>query len=296
MIQVVILSGMSGSGKSTAMKTLEDGGYFCVDNLPVLLLPKFLELCDNTSGEISRVALVIDLREREFFKDLEGILTDVKEKGYPLRIVFLDAHDEVLVRRFSETRRRHPLEQDGSVLSGIAAERGKLSGIKSMADTIIDTTALTVHSLRDEITRALLSSVDRGEVSVTLLSFGYRYGIPYEADLVMDVRFLPNPYFVEDLKEHDGTDPHVVKYVLQWEDTQLFLKKFLDMLAFLLPRYEKEGKCYLTVAVGCTSGRHRSVAVANELKRLLSRNGIKRIVVRHRDASRIEGVLPEGEN
>jgi len=289
MTRVVIVSGMSGSGKTTALKTLEDEGYFCVDNLPMLLLPKLLELCDHSIGEFSRVALVVDLREREFFKDCQKVLAEVKERGYPLVILFLEASDEALIRRFSETRRRHPLEQDGSILKGIALEREKLSGVRSMADKIIETSNLTVHALRNEVNRFILSPSEGRGISITLLSFGYRYGIPFEADLVIDVRFLPNPYFVEELKRLDGTDQRVAQYMTQWEDTQQFLKKFSDVLSFLLPRYKKEGKSYLTIAIGCTSGRHRSVAIVEELKRLISMENVKDIVVRHRDVSRSDG-------
>jgi UPF0042 nucleotide-binding protein len=285
-MHVVIVTGLSGSGKSTAIRVLEDLGFYCIDNLPVVLTPKFIELCQNSEEDIPRVALGIDLRERRFLGDYSAVLEDIRRAGHRVEILYLDAADDVLVRRFSETRRPHPLAEGSNVAAGIARERDGLAGLKALADRIIDTTTFTVHQLRDEL-RRLLADVAGAEAAmrVLLVSFGYKYGLPTDTDIVLDVRFLPNPFFVEELRLLDGTDPAVARYVLERTETQEFLALTTALLDFSLPLYVKEGKRYLTVGLGCTGGRHRSVALVVELERRLAGHGHP-VRVQHRDVSR----------
>jgi UPF0042 nucleotide-binding protein len=285
-VHVVIVTGLSGSGKSTAIRVLEDLGFYCIDNLPVVLTPKFIELCQNSEEDIPRVALGIDLRERAFLGDYASVLEGIRRAGHRVEILYLDAADDVLVRRFSETRRPHPLAEGANVAAGIAREREGLAGLKGLADRIIDTSAFTVHQLRDEL-RRLLADVAGGEAAmrVLLLSFGYKYGLPTDTDIVLDVRFLPNPFFVEELRALDGTDPAVARYVLERTETQEFLALTTALLDFSLPLYVREGKRYLTVGLGCTGGRHRSVALVGELERRLSGHGYP-VRTQHRDVSR----------
>jgi UPF0042 nucleotide-binding protein len=285
-LHVVIVTGLSGSGKSTAIRVLEDLGFYCIDNLPVVLTPKFIELCQASEEDIQRVALGIDLRERAFLGDYPAVLEDIRSAGHRVEILYLDAADDVLVRRFSETRRPHPLAEGGNVAAGIARERDGLAGLKGLADRIIDTSAYTVHQLRDEL-RRLLADATGGEAAmrVLLLSFGYKYGLPTDADIVLDVRFLPNPFFVDELKALAGTDEAVARYVLERTETQEFLALTTAMLDFALPLYVREGKRYLTVGLGCTGGRHRSVALAEELERRLATHGYP-VRIQHRDVSR----------
>jgi len=264
-MQVVIITGLSGSGKSTALRALEDIGFFCVDNLPVVLLPKFIQIQSSASKKISKVAIVMDLREKSFLEKYPTIFKALKEKGYTIEILFLDANDEALLRRFSETRRLHPLAVRGSVLEGIHSERVKLATLKGMADHIADTSSYNVHQLKDAIQRIYLGADGGRRLMVVVTSFGYRYGVPVDADVVFDVRFLSNPYFVRELKALDGHNPKVREYVLASEDSRAFVVKLFDLMAFLVPRYEKEGKTRLNVALGCTGGKHRSVVMANEL-------------------------------
>lgn len=280
-IRLVVLSGPSGSGKSTAVKALEDLGFFCVDNMPVTLLPKFMELLAS-GGEISRVAAVVDVREREFLKSFGPVFSELKEEGCAAELVYLDASDESLVRRFSETRRRHPLADTDSPLEGILKERELLKEVKAHADRVVDTTNFNVHQLREVIKELFAGPVSSEKMTVTLISFGFRYGIPTDADLVIDIRFLPNPFFVNALKGLDGTDERVREYVLGRDETTEFLKRFTDLLEYLIPLYWKEGKSYLTVAVGCTGGKHRSVVIVEELaSKVLSGMTVTRM--RHRD-------------
>jgi UPF0042 nucleotide-binding protein len=264
--QIVVITGMSGSGKSTAIRALEDAGYFCIDNLPVLLLPKLTELAGG--GHIERVALVIDARESVFLHEAPRILGDVKRAGHQVDVLFLDASDESLLRRFSETRRKHPLAPEGSVTQGLAAERHLLKDLREMADQVIDSSALNVHDLKRMVQARFSPNPDSGP-SLSLMSFGYRYGVPPQADLVLDVRFLPNPYFIPEMKGLTGKNPKVAAYVLDRDESRQFLDKVEDLCRFLFPRYQKEGKAYLTVALGCTGGKHRSVAIAAELARRL---------------------------
>jgi UPF0042 nucleotide-binding protein len=276
---IVIITGMSGSGKSTAIRALEDAGFFCIDNLPVLLLPKLTELAGG--GQIERMALVVDVREGIFLKEAPRVLGEVRRAGHQLEVLFLDSSDDSLIRRFSETRRRHPLAPSGTVADGIAAEREALRDLRELADQVIDSSALNVHDLK-RMVQARFSPEPATGPSLSVMSFGYRHGVPPQADLVLDVRFLPNPYFVPDLKGLTGKNPRVAAYVLEREETQQFLEKVVDLCRFLFPRYQKEGKAYLTVAMGCTGGKHRSVAIAAELTRRLQEE-IPRIQLWDRD-------------
>ncbi|MEW6139089.1 MAG: RNase adapter RapZ [Thermodesulfobacteriota bacterium] len=282
--RIVIVTGLSGSGKSTAVNALEDMGFFCVDNLPVDLLPKLLELTESSGTELTRIALVIDLRQPKFFPRYSTILDSLDEAKTPVEILFLEARDDVIVRRYSETRRQHPLAVTGNLIDGIIRERHELSEIRERAEWVIDTSNLTVHELREEI-RKLFGSVDGRELKIVVSSFGFGRGLPMEADLVLDVRFLPNPYFVEDLKAKDGRNADVAQWVISKETTKEFIAKLEDMLSFLLPLYMQEGKQYLTIAVGCTGGRHRSVVVAEHLSKFLLRKGYSRVEVKHRELS-----------
>lgn len=265
--QIVIITGMSGSGKSTAIRALEDSGFFCIDNLPVLLLPKLTELAGG--GHFQRMALVVDVREGVFLKDAPRILAEVRRAGHQVEVLFLDSSDDSLIRRFSETRRRHPLAPNGTVAEGIKAERQALRDLRELADQVIDSSTLNVHDLK-RMVQARFSPEPAAGPSLSMMSFGYRYGVPPQADLVLDVRFLPNPYFVPELKGLTGKVPKVAAYVLERDETQQFLEKVVDLCRFLFPRYQKEGKAYLTVALGCTGGKHRSVAIAAELTRRLT--------------------------
>jgi UPF0042 nucleotide-binding protein len=277
--QIVIITGMSGSGKSTAIRALEDAGFFCIDNLPVLLLPKLTELAGG--GQFERMALVVDVREGIFLKDAPRVLDEVRRAGHQVDVLFLDASDDSLVRRFSETRRRHPLAPQGTVADGIKAEREELKDLRELADQVLDSSALNVHDLK-RMVQARFSPEPAEGPSLSVMSFGYRHGVPPQADLMFDVRFLPNPYFVPDLKGLTGKNPRVAAYVLEREETQQFLEKVVDLCRFLFPRYQKEGKAYLTVAMGCTGGKHRSVAIAAELTRRLQET-IPRIQLWDRD-------------
>jgi UPF0042 nucleotide-binding protein len=286
-LRIVLLTGMSGGGKSTAIRALEDAGWFCIDNLPVLLVPKLLELVvHGASDEVHRLALVIDAREGRFLDQTPQAVDEVRRAGHRLEVVFLDSADETLTRRFSETRRRHPLSPDGNVADGIALERKLLAALRALADLVIDTSRMNVHELRDVITARFGAAGDADALNVTLVSFGYRNGIPANSDLVLDVRFLPNPYFVEGLKPHPGTDPRVSEWVLGRPQTQEFLEHLEALLAFLLPQYKAEGKSYLTVSIGCTGGRHRSVALAEELSKRLTDKHRARVKVTHRDVAK----------
>jgi len=284
-LRVVVITGLSGSGKSTALKALEDIGFFCVDNLPSVLLPKFLEIQADAASEISKIGLVMDLREKSFGEKSKSIFSELKEQGYWLEIVFLDAGDELLLARFKETRRTHPLSEKGNVMEGIAQEREKLSVLREMADKVIDTSSYNVHQLKETIQKYFLLSPAQKKLLINLSSFGYRYGLPPDADIVFDVRFLPNPYFIEDLKHYDGTDAKVENYVMGREETRTFLKELYKLMEFLIPHYEKEGKAYLNIAFGCTGGRHRSVVLSNKVGEFLA--GKEYIVnVNHRDIKR----------
>jgi UPF0042 nucleotide-binding protein len=280
-LRIVIITGLSGSGKSTASRALEDMDFFCVDNLPIALLPKFLDLSSASMGEYSKIALVMDLREKEFLRTYREVFSRLGAEGYQLEILFLEASDEVLVRRYSQTRRAHPLAEGGGLVEGIQKEREVLAPLRSMATLVMDTSTFNVHQLQMAI-RELFGQRPRGRrMALTFLSFGYSYGIPQEADLVIDVRFLPNPFFVEDLKDLPGSDSRIHDFLMSFEDSREWIERFTAFLAYLLPRYEREGKAYLTVAIGCTGGRHRSVAVAEQMKGVFQDDFPVR--VRHRD-------------
>jgi len=285
-IRIIILTGLSGSGKSTALRALEDIGFFCVDNLPVVLLPKFLEIQTDAASEISKVALVMDLREKSFLEKYTTIFSEMKEMGYRIEILFLDASDEVLLHRFKETRRTHPLSDKGTLMEGIALEREKLASLRNMADKVIDTSPYNVHQLKDVTQRYFLSSAEGKRLVINLTSFGYRYGLPPDADIVIDVRFLPNPYFIENLKHLDGNDRNVEEFVMGWDESRTFLQKLFKLFEFLIPLYEKEGKAYLNIALGCTGGKHRSVVMLNRFGNFLSEKGYI-VNLNHRDIHRV---------
>ena len=285
--RIVLVTGLSGAGKSTATKALEDLGYFCIDNLPAVLLPKLLELVTHASDEVQRLAIVVDAREGRFLESTPAALEEVRREGHQLEVVFFDCADDALLRRFSETRRRHPLSPDGSVQDGIAVERRLLERLRGLADQIVDTTRMNVHELRDAVTARFGGPGQENALNVTLLSFGFRNGIPPASDLVFDVRFLPNPYFVEGLKPLPGTDPHVAQWVLERTQTQEFLARLESLLGFLIPQYRAEGKSYLTVSIGCTGGRHRSVALAEELGKRLTEHHRAAVKVTHRDVLKV---------
>ncbi len=281
-VRVLIVTGLSGSGKSTAIHVLEDLGFHCIDNLPVTLLPRFLELCANSEEHINRVALGIDLRERVSLREYPAVLTELRERGQRVEILYLEAADEVLVRRFSETRRPHPAAGGRGILQGIRTERERLAGLRELADQVIDTSAYTVHELREHLQRPLANTSPDASLLVSVESFGYKYGVPTDADVMFDVRFLPNPFFVEELRAKTGLEAEVAAFVLQQPEAERFLSQVSTLLESTLPLYVREGKSYLTLAVGCTGGRHRSVAVAEDLRGRLSTWGY-RVQVRHRD-------------
>ncbi len=265
--QIVLITGMSGAGKSTTMRALEDAGFFCIDNLPVMLLPKLTELVGL--GENRRLALTVDAREGQYLKDAPRVLDEARRAGHRIEVLFLDAADDALIRRFSETRRRHPLAPEGSVAEGIRQERLMLRDLRELADQVIESSALTVHDLK-RLVQARFSTEPANAPSISVMSFGYRYGVPPQADIVLDVRFLPNPYFVPELKGLTGKDAKVAAYVLDRPESAEFMDRVVGLCEFLFPRYQREGKAYLTVALGCTGGKHRSVAIAHELHRRLA--------------------------
>jgi UPF0042 nucleotide-binding protein len=280
----VVLTGLSGAGKSQAIRALEDLGYFCVDNLPTQLVPTLAALSKREGAVLPKVALVIDVREGGFLREFPRVWRSLKRMpGLDPMLIFLEASHETLVRRFSETRRPHPLAHGRPVVEGIRAERRRLGAIRGMADEIIDTTHLTVHQLRERFMRFAAAEGATRPLLVTLLSFGFKFGVPLDADIVFDVRFLPNPHFVPTLKPKTGKDKPVVKFLMQQPLTQPFLDKLDDLLTFLLPEYVREGKAYLTIAIGCTGGRHRSVMVAEYLAKALAGAGDVQVRVRHRD-------------
>ncbi|HSB20775.1 MAG TPA: RNase adapter RapZ [Anaeromyxobacteraceae bacterium] len=283
--RVVILTGVSGSGKSTALRALEDAGWYCVDNLPVVLLDKLVELSQQAGGQVPRLALVVDARDVRFLPEAPRSIEEVRRLGTRVDVLFLDASDESLVRRYSETRRRHPMAgEGGSVPEGIAAERRALEPLQAMAGEVLDTTEMNVHDLK-RFVHARFAEGGAARLGVSVVSFGFRNGIPAHADMVLDVRFLPNPYFVPELRPFAGTDGPVRDFVLGQPDAQAFLQRLADFGAFLLPRYAAEGKSYLTLAIGCTGGRHRSVAIAEELARRLRQGGTS-VRVWHRDVDK----------
>jgi len=284
-IRFVIITGLSGAGKSYAIKCLEDLGYFCVDNLPTTLIPTFAELCANSSRGIQAIALGVDVREGEYLINMVDTIQELRSRGHRVDVLFLEASDETLVRRYHETRRRHPLAGEGNVIDGIRAERAALAHLREIANRVIDTTSLTVHQLKDQMVHSYGPQAAKGGLTVSLVSFGFKHGMPYDADLVFDVRFLPNPHFVERLRALDGRDPAVEEFVMSFSESRELLSRLEGLLKFLLPLYEREGKSYLTVAIGCTGGRHRSVMLVEALSSFLTGLGLSPIV-RHRDLDR----------
>jgi UPF0042 nucleotide-binding protein len=284
-LRLVIVSGLSGSGKTNALKCFEDLGFFCVDNLPPPLLPVFADLCVQSSTGIKKVAVGIDIRERDFLRDFLSVSDRMKKEGYQYELIFFEAKDEVLIRRFSETRRPHPLAKNRPILEGIQQEREQLAELKRRSDRIIDTSNFTIQQLKDIVVQYYVDHGESRKPNISIISFGYKYGIPYEIDLLFDVRFLQNPNIVSDLKPLSGEDPAIQEYVFKKPEAEKFIDQIKSFLAFLVPFYEKEGRPYLTIAIGCTGGRHRSVAIARRLCDDLKAAQYD-VVLRHRDIHR----------
>ena len=284
-IEVAIVSGLSGAGRSTAAKCLEDMGWFVVDNLPAELIATMVDLGSRAHGRLTRIAVVLDVRSRAFTSDLASVIRDLDTRGYRPRVLFLEASDAALIRRFESNRRAHPLQGNGRIADGLAAERDLLAELREEADAIIDTTDLSVHQLRAEIERTFATEEGPRRSSLTILSFGYKYGLPLDADLVVDVRFLPNPYWIPELRELTGREAAVSDYVLSQSGALEFADRVVDLLDLTSAGFQREGKRYLTLAIGCTGGKHRSVAMAEELGRRLATEKVA-VRVTHRDAGR----------
>lgn len=282
-MRFVVVTGMSGGGKRTALKLLEDAGFYCVDNLPVSLVEKFVELIAMPGSEISKVALGLDVRADQNFTDATRILEQLKEKGYKFEILFMDSDDTALIKRYKETRRVHPLAADGRVEDGIHKERKILETIRKNSDYVIDTSNLLVRELKEELDRIFVQNEEYNSLMVTVMSFGFKHGIPADADLVFDVRFLPNPYYIDELRPKSGNDREVREYVMNNDKAREFLAKLTDMIEFLIPNYVQEGKTQLVIGIGCTGGKHRSVTLANELYEALQKNDNYGIRIEHRD-------------
>jgi len=281
-MRIIIVTGMSGSGKSTAVRVLEDEGFFCIDNLPLTLFPVFIELIGNSREQVAGVVLVMDIRSLDFISGYTAAFEGIRTSGHSIEVFFFDATDEMIIRRFSETRRRHPVSEFESVPEAVRFEREQLAGLRHLADKIFDTSESNVHQLREQILAHVRGCEESGVMTVHLQSFGFRYGIPLESDMVFDVRFLPNPHFVPELKSYTGLDPAVRDYVLEKQSTMTFITRVEELLDFLTPRFRSEGKSYLTISVGCTGGRHRSVAVTEALGRLFAAQNVK-LKITHRD-------------
>jgi RNase adapter protein RapZ len=284
-LDIFIITGLSGSGKSVAIHALEDNGFFCIDNLPAPLIPKFIDLCQGYQEEIKRIALGVDLRGGQFLRPWPQVLNEMRAAGHHVQVLFFDASDEVLLRRFNETRRPHPLAGQGSTQEGITRERKALEGMRELADKVIDTSDLNVHQLKREMEENFCQVSGSRRMAVFLTSFGYKYGIPHDTDIIFDVRFLPNPYFVQELRGKSGLESGVEGYVLKNEETRAFLDRLFAVLEYTLPLYEREGKSTLTVALGCTGGRHRSVVLVEALRKRLDTENFT-IHVKHRDVDK----------
>ncbi|MGH7266624.1 MAG: RNase adapter RapZ [Candidatus Rokuibacteriota bacterium] len=282
-MRFIIITGLSGAGKSYAIKCFEDMGYYCVDNLPTTLIPIFADLSAQSSRRIRRIALGVDIREGEYLRPIADVLAQLRARGYATEVLFLEASDETLVRRYHESRRRHPA--GSTVPEGIKAERELLAHLRELADRVVDTSHITVHQLKQLLVERYAEREPRLGLTVNLVSFGYKYGIPYDADLVLDCRFLPNPFFVDRLKGQDGRADDVRRFVFEHGESREFVGRLRDLLGYLLPRYQREGKAYLTIAVGCTGGRHRSVALVEELRDFIEGHGFP-LTVSHRDVER----------
>lgn len=287
MTQGVVITGISGSGKSTALRSFEDMGYFCVDNLPIALLPQFLALLEQGAREPVRVALVMDLREESFVREYRSIFQQIQADGFHVELLFLNAKDDILVRRYSQTRRHHPLQQSGDILSAIHMEREQLAALRESADRVLDTSELNVHQLRQAIFQLYSQREDLNRFVIQVVSFGFKYGVPADANLVFDVRFLANPYFEPELKPLNGKTEAVQSFLASHSETRNFLRICEEMLSFLVPQYRSEGKSYLVIAFGCTGGFHRSVAIAEYLGNFL-RSPDQEVIVSHRDIGRGE--------
>lgn len=283
-MKFIIITGVSGAGKSQAMKCLEDIGFFCVDNLPPALMPKFAEICSNTRGKMDRVAMVIDIRGGELFNELFSGLDSLKEAGFPCEILFLEASDEVLIKRYKESRRMHPLAPEGSLIKGINKERKILTEVKKISNHIIDTSNINPRQLKREIVKIFIEGKSFSGMIINITSFGFKYGIPIDSDLVFDVRFLPNPFYVKSLKQLTGNNNMVKNYVLSNKKTTEFLKQLTELMEFLIPNYIEEGKTQLVISIGCTGGKHRSVVIANSLYEIFS--GSHTVFADHRDVSK----------
>ena len=281
-VKIIIITGISGSGKSVALAALEDAGFYCVDNMPVKLLPKFLEMPAETDHRIKGIGFVMDLRERGFLASFPEIFSKLREKKHDTELLFLEAEETVILRRYSQTRRHHPLGQDKTLLEGVRTEIEQMKPIRALANKIIDTSNYNVHELKSVIFTLVENFVDSKTMQINILSFGFKHGTPHEADMVMDVRFISNPFFKEHLKPLDGRNEGVKQHVLTPGDTRMFLEKFYDLIDFLLPLYEKEGKAYLTIAIGCTGGQHRSVVIADSLYTHTNKPG-RFVTLTHRD-------------
>lgn len=284
-MRFVIVTGMSGGGKSTALKLLEDAGFYCVDNLPVPLIEKFIELIETPNAEVQKGALGLDVRADQDFKETNKSLQQLRENGYQFEILFMDANDSTLIKRYKETRRKHPLAQGrgGRLEDGISKEREVLQKVKEQADYILDSSKLLTRELKAELERIFLANEEFNNLIVSFISFGFKHGIPQDADLVFDVRFLPNPFYLDELKHLTGNDEPVQEYVMQCPEAGIFLQKLQDMLEFLIPGYIKEGKHQLVVAIGCTGGQHRSVTLANEIYNRMLNKGSYGLSISHRD-------------
>ena len=282
-MRFVVVTGMSGGGKSTALRMLEDAGFYCVDNLPVPLIEKFVELIATPGGEVSKVALGLDIRADQAFADIQKILEKLKENGYVFEILFMEASDRTLLRRYKETRRMHPLSQGGRIEDGIKKERDILNDIKVKSDYVIDTSNLLTRELKEELDRIFVQNEEYNSLMITILSFGFKHGIPADADLVFDVRFLPNPFYIDELKYKTGNDKEVQDYVMGFPEAHTFIDKLADMAEFLIPNYIKEGKYQLVIGIGCTGGKHRSVTLANRLYERMKNSGSYGVKIAHRD-------------
>lgn len=284
-MKLLVITGLSGAGKTQALQSLEDQGYYCIDNLPPTFIVKFVELCAQSQGKVSKAAIVCDLRGGEFFTSLTEALRDLEKEGFHYEILFLEASDETLIRRYKESRRRHPLSPQGRILEGIYEERKQLEELRGQAHNIIDTSNLLSQQLRRRIIELYGEEQGPGQLAVSVISFGFKYGIPLDADLVIDVRFLPNPFYVEDLRPLTGEHPLVQKYIFDNPVAQEFMKRYLNLLEYILPYYVKEGKSHLVIGIGCTGGQHRSVAIAERVGSFLKEQHFT-MSVKHRDAAR----------
>ena len=284
-LKIIIITGLSGSGKSTAIAAYEDAGFYCVDNMPVALLPKFLEIPVESVTEISGLAFVMDLREKGFVSTCTSVFESLRQKGYKFEILFFEADENVLLQRYSQTRRHHPLSEGKSLIESIRAEKKQLEGLKKAADNVINTSRYNEHKLKSVIFDIEQKTKQMKLMTISVQSFGYKYGVPLDADLLIDVRFLINPYFVPELKELDGESARIKKYILDHGETKTFLHKYLSLLDYLIPLYENEGKAYLTIAIGCTGGHHRSVTIAREIFEHINKR-YKQIKITHRDIGR----------